>query len=277
MQQCLKYKSKRFKESYGIACCRFNIKTKKPEVLMIKKKYTYAFFDFVFCKYKKRDEYRLYKLFEQMSLQEKSDILKLDFDKLWCRIRIKIPDQPNYNAKNPFIKNKNDAWNTYTNKKNKFNNNFINNDKGRRLKKIINGTKSIDYIWEIPKGRPQLNEKPINTAIREFYEETDIGIDKYTFLLHINPITESYIVNKCQYKHTYFVAVANQFNWDPELNFSSHEQSLEVENIQWVSLDKANFLNLKYAEPKLRILKLLKKVINVFKYNYKFSNHVLHE
>lgn len=273
MKQCLKYKPRRFKESYGIACCRFNMQTKKPEVLMIKKKYTYAFFDFVFCKYKKRDEHRLRKLFEQMSLQEKADILKLDFDKLWCRIRVKIPDPSNYtNSKNSFIKKNNDAWNTYINKKNKFNHNFINNDKGRRLKKLINRTKSIDYIWEIPKGRPQLNEKPINTAVREFYEETDIGIDKYTFLLHTKPIIESYVVNRCQYKHTYFIAVANKFNWDPELNFSSHEQSLEVENIQWVSLDKAIYLNLKYAEPKVRIMSLLKKVITVFKHHYSFSN-----
>ena len=61
---------------------------------MIKKRYTYAFFDFVFTKYKKNDDVRLCKLFDQMSIQEKADILRLDFDRLWARIRIKIPIQP---------------------------------------------------------------------------------------------------------------------------------------------------------------------------------------
>ena len=62
-------KPKIFKKSYGIACCRYNLTTKLPEILMIKKRYTYAFFDFVFTKYKKNDDNRLCKLFDQMSIQ----------------------------------------------------------------------------------------------------------------------------------------------------------------------------------------------------------------
>ncbi len=271
---------RRFKESYGIACCRFNLETKEPEVLLIKKRYTYAFFDFVFAKYKKRDDNRLRKLFNQMSLQEKIDVLRLDFDKLWCRIRIKIPNPSDFshsssrnNGRNPYG-NQSDAWHTYVCKKTKFDNNFINVDKGRRLRKLIHGTASVDSIWEIPKGRPMHGEKPINTAIREFKEETDIGIEKYTFLLHEAPIVESYVVNRCNYKHTYFIAIANQFNWEPEVNFSSYEQLLEVENIQWTSINRAEYLNLKQIDPQLRILNLLKKIVKIFKHYCKFSNIV---
>ena len=297
----------RFKKSYGIACCRYNLKTNLPEILMIKKRYTYAFFDFVFAKYKKKDDNRLRKLFNQMSIQEKAEILRLDFDKLWARIRIKIPSQPNINNKHNFSLYKNinysntkiidsklensneninpgyirnfesklsDDWFTYKNKKDKFKNNFLHIDKGKRLKRLINGTKSIDSIWEIPKGRPNRNEKPINTALREFKEETDISIDKYTILIHIKPIVNSYIINRCSYKHTYYIAIAKGFNWNPEINFCSYEQMTEVENLQWVSLEKAKHLNLKQVSSHIRILGIIKKIINIFKENYKLSDIV---
>jgi len=370
----------RYKKSYGIACCRYNLVTKEPEVLMIKKRYTYAFFNFVFTKYKKNDDIRLRKLFDQMSIQEKADILQLDFDKLWIRIRIKIPNPPETNrtpnrnkSHRPYNKqstrfnvaaissmnkqysehshsllpifqdnkqmqseNENcsdrpgistylsrshgvqehnssmlsdnsdmcnrftnevrwngsdklnnrrpqklvdiynnriyypdDEWRTYYIKKDKFNRNFILSDKGKRLKKLVDGTKSIDSIWEIPKGRPGEDEKPINTAIREFKEETDLSIDSYTFLTHIRPIVNSYIVNRCQYTHIYFVAVAKDFKLDPKINFQSYEQMTEVENLQWVSLQKSIHLNLKQVSPHLRILKLIKQTLKIFKENYR--------
>ena len=288
-------KPKIFKKSYGIACCRYNLTTKLPEILMIKKRYTYAFFDFVFTKYKKNDDDRLCRLFDQMSIQEKADILRLDFDILWARIRIKIPIQPKsdkytneYNKRSKkskddlyiFVNRKyhphkpimlpsgyilyDDDWYTYRNKKIKFKNNFISSDGGKWLKKLINGTKSCDTIWEIPKGRPDRFEKPINTAIREFKEETDISIYKYTFLPHIKPIIISYIVNRCSYTHIYYIAVAKKFNWEPQINFSSYEQMTEVEKLQWISYSKAKHLNLKQTTSNTRMLNLLKKIINSF-------------
>ena len=258
----------KFKESYGIACCRFNLDTEKPEVLLIKKRYTYAFFEFVFSKYRKYDDAKLRKLFNQMSIQEKMEILRLDFDRLWCKILVEIPDPPS----SYISKNKNCSWNIYLCKKRKFDYNFIIPDKGKRLRKLINDTISIDSIWEIPKGRPMHNEKPINTAIREFMEETNISINDYHLLMHIKPLVESYTVNRCHYKHTYFIAVANSFDWEPELNFSSYEQMKEVENIQWISLDRAKYINLKQIEPQLKLSTLLNKIVKIFKQNYKFSN-----
>jgi len=254
------------KFSFGIACCRYNLVTKKPEILMMKKRYTYAFFDFVFAKYKKNDYRRLSKLFNQMSYQEKIDILSLDFNKLWCRIRLKIPpayiysrnDHIEYNG----VKNE---WKTYMFKKRKFEANFILNDKGKKLRKLINGTSSLDSIWEIPKGRSDQGEKPLNTAIREFKEETDISIKKYK-LLNITPINESYVVNKVRYDHTYFIAVAKKFNWEPRINFKSYEQIVEVENLKWISAEEVKYLNVNQLSYN-RIQTLFGTVIKLFKKN----------
>lgn len=248
----------KLKESYGIACCRINTKTNEPEVLMIKKKYTYAFFDFVFTRYNKNDNNRLKKLFNQMSYSEKIDILQLDFDKLWCRIRLTIPIKSK-------IQSEMAEYNTYITKKKRFNWNFVDSDKGKRLKRLINGTMSIDALWEIPKGRPNTGEKPINTALREFKEETDISINKFTFLVHIKPIVTVYTSNNITYKHTYFMAVANKFNWNPTINFSSYEQMMEIECIDWVSFNEAKYLNMKHVITHVRMICLLKKIFNLFK------------
>ena len=261
MSASQRYTKRKF--SFGIACCRYNLVTQKPEILMMKKRYTYAFFEFVFAKYKKNDYKYLSKLLNQMSYQEKVDILGLDFNRLWCRIRLKVPPTYNY-SKNDDVKNE---WKTYMYKKRKFEANFILNDKGKRLRKLINGTVSLDSIWEIPKGRSKLEEKPLNTAIREFKEETDISITKYKLLLNIEPVKESYIINKCKYEHTYFVAVAKKFNWEPKINFKSYEQIVEVENLKWINSEEIKYLNVNQFSYS-RILLLFRTIIKLFRKNH---------
>lgn len=257
-----RFKPIKFKESYGIACCRFNLITREPEVLLIKKKYTYAFHSFVFLNYKNNNN-ELRKLFSQMTVQEKKDISKLNFDKLWCRIRFKIPDYEDASAVN-----QNDLKD-YIRTKYHFEKNFMGD--GERLKTLIDGTGSMDTIWEFPKGRPIKGERPIDTAIRELFEETGVR-DKCFTLLYSNPIMESYIVNGYMYQHTLFVAIAKKFNWEPEMDPLSFEQSTEVEDVQWVDINKARELNLDQIEPQLIILRLFKEIVEKLKQYYEFSN-----
>ena len=39
------------KQSVGIACCRYNPKTNRPEILLVEKRYSYNFQTFVFGHY----------------------------------------------------------------------------------------------------------------------------------------------------------------------------------------------------------------------------------
>lgn len=53
--------------------------------------------------------------------------------------------------------------------------------------KILLCKRSLDATrpgeWSVPSGKVEVNEKPIHAAYREFYEETDIDIDKEIFFL----------------------------------------------------------------------------------------------
>ena len=253
------------KLSYGLACCKFI--EGALHVLMVKKKYTYSFFEFVFGKYPRFDRPKLEAMFDSMTYQEKSDILEMEFDKLWCKIVLNVPDDPNSinksrtKLKRPTSKKRfelafqdgiieTDLGNdpsqrekelqTYISKRQRFRD-FI-DDGGRRLKELINHSKSADPIWEIPKGRPDGIEKPLDTANREFTEETLGCTDNYKIVYEIRPIKINYVNAGCFYKNEYFVALANP-NWIPQFQYNCYEYNREVEELRWVSSAELKYLN----------------------------------
>ena len=253
------------KQSYGLACCKYidNV----LHVLMIKKKYTYSFFEFVFGKYPKFDRSKLEALFDTMTYREKTDILEMDFDKLWCRIVLNVPDDPNsigkirVKLKRPAGKKRFDLafhdgiieseiaseyfgrekeWQTYMAKKQRFRE--FTDDGGKRLKELINHSKSADPIWEIPKGRPDGDEKALDAAIREFTEETLGTINNYKIIFDISPIKINYVHSNCLYKNDYYIALADP-NWIPQFQYNCYEHNREVEELRWIPPDELKYLN----------------------------------
>ena len=83
----------KIKRSYGIALCRIN---KEFEILLIKKKYTYYFFEFVYGNYKESNEKYLMFLFNNMTYEEKMCILNMKFSDMWYRITLTNPDKLDY-------------------------------------------------------------------------------------------------------------------------------------------------------------------------------------
>lgn len=278
------------KLSYGLACCKYI--NGRLHVLMIKKKYTYSFFEFVFGKYPRADRNKLESLFNTMTYQEKSDILEMDFDKLWCKIVLNIPEDPNsinkskIKIKRPTGKKRFDLvfqegitdsiddknqkekeWTTYITKRQRFRD-FI-DDGGRRLKELINHSKSSDPIWEVPKGRPDGDEKPIDTANREFTEETAGCIDNYRVIYEIAPIKVNYMNSNCFYKNEYFVALAD-INWIPQVQFNCYEYNREVEELRWVSSEEIKYLN-RGQHTYARMINLLNMIEKVMKPHHKIN------
>ena len=74
------------KKAYGIACVRYNDIARQYEILMVRKRCTYAFISFVSGRYCRNDERTIMDLLNAMTNQEKLDVLSLDFDILWWRI-----------------------------------------------------------------------------------------------------------------------------------------------------------------------------------------------
>jgi 8-oxo-dGTP pyrophosphatase MutT (NUDIX family) len=82
------------KYAFGTACCRKNPQTGKREILLVHKKHTYAFVDFVLCLEQYKSDNALQALFDKMTINEKLLISKMNYDTLWESLCTNIPDRP---------------------------------------------------------------------------------------------------------------------------------------------------------------------------------------
>lgn len=203
------------KLSFGIICIT---RTKgEYKFLLVKKRYTYAYFSFVYGKYKHDDDEYLMNLFNNMTVEEKLDILSLNFLQSWYRIHARKPSN-----KEQYLK-----------AQNKFEMTFM-TDGGKRLRELISNSKSIDLLWELPKGRRRSwDESAIYCAMREFEEETGISKNQYT----IFPETETYsfVDNGVLYKYIYYLAYA-PYELKPFIKFDYAEQISEIVSAKWFTL-----------------------------------------
>ena len=218
----------KIKQSYGIICIRKNKITNNTEILLVKKTHTYAFSDFILGKYTKSNKEYLIKLFNQMSYNEKIIILSLKFNNIWYYLYHNNPETL-------YLNGNNQKWiNNYIKKKNKFDLTFI-KDGGIYLKKIIDNSISVDPLWDIPKGKTENNELPLDTAIRELKEETNIKLANMNILMHLKPFIESYIDGGSIYRNSYFYAEINN-DWEPHNKFNLI--NYEISDIKWFDINK---------------------------------------
>ncbi len=259
-----------YKTSYGVAVCRYNMKkNKQMEILMIKKRYTYSYFVFIFGRYKKYDNKHLQYLFNNMTYAEKLDILSLNFGKMWYRMWLCTPEK-NYTVysmynKNATIPTKNIKH--YFRKKNKFNSIFL-RDNGKRLRRLIHTSNNIISPWEIPKGMSNKSETDITCAIRELKEETIIDSKHFTVLHNVKPIIISHKDDKIIYRSVYYVAYLNSdSDWNPQYIFEPSQLN-EVEHVKWISKNEIQFLDIDGSEKK-RLIDLYTRVSYTFKKNIK--------
>lgn len=232
------------KTSAGIICYRFNNKLKRYEVLMVRHRYTYEFSSFVKGYYNGNNTKRIVNLFNKMTIQEKIDIMSLNYDIIWFRLWCSWPSEfSDYKEWTDIFKKQKtiDIINApQTNKKRKF---FVKKkkhfedifcrDNGSYLRHILNkSNKSAKLLWELPKGRVDKYENTLKTAKREFDEETHINESKYT-LKHCRPIIESFIDMSVKYKFVFYFAECNH-EISLNVNPSKPSQSLEIDEIQWI-------------------------------------------
>ena len=214
-------KQTREKYSVGIACIR--IVNKIPEILLICKRYTYGYNMFVHGRYNSGDTGKIIAMFNGMTVEEKHDILSLNFSQIWYRIWL--------NSKH--------RLGAYFAAKNKFESTFA-VDGGLRLRRMIIKSTNSSKIWEIPKGHRARNETNIDCAIREFKEETGISKKHY----HIFPATRKqvYIDAGTKYTNTFYFAYTAEIV-EPKIDFGSVDQVCEVSDIRWLSVEQIRLLD----------------------------------
>lgn len=204
--------------SLGVACCRFN--GVRPEMLFVCKRYTYAYNVFVHGRYNSTNNAEIISLLSGMTIDEKHDIMSLNFIQIWYRIWL-----------NNTVRNS-----SYFLAKNKFESTFV-ADSGARLHRLISKATHSGKIWEIPKGRKKnKSEQNIHCAIREFHEETRISKGSYRIWVDAMR-TYTYVDDGIRYTNQYFLAFTRH-NIEPRIDFSAREQIEEVSDIKWMDIEE---------------------------------------
>lgn len=227
----------------------------KMKFLMIRRKKTLGYIEFIRGRYELNDLLHITHLFEQMTIDEINDILKNDFDSIWRNLW-------KTSAENKFYKSE------YDRSKEKYDT-FKSNNMLLDLCKNIN-LKYKTPEWGFPKGRRNYLERNTECAVREFKEETGLLDDDFFLLKNITPLCEIFHgTNNILYKHIYYIAVCKK-----DINVSINENNLiqceEVGDIGWFKYDKCTDLIRNYHNERQKVLnEVFLFILNIIKNDFK--------
>jgi 8-oxo-dGTP pyrophosphatase MutT (NUDIX family) len=234
------YNCKKPITSFGIVCYRIN-ETNQIEYLLIQRKDSLGYVDFLRGKYNENNNFQLKNIINEMTEIEKNNILNYKYNELWDKLWNKINEK--YDIKN----------------EEKFN--YIKTNKSFLF---ITDKIWLEPEWGFPKGRRNYKEKDIDCAIREFEEETGYNKHNLMFIKNLNPFEEIFTgSNLKSYKHKYFLTYIEYINTINNTNF----QKSEIGDMNWftydVCLEKIRFYNTEKINILISINNLLKKY-NIF-------------
>jgi len=203
--------------SHGILCYRVSDETKEFEYLLIQRKDTIGYVDFLRGKYnKKLSKEHVYKnLVEEMTSLEKEKIISQPFDSLWedlwCNYRSKLYINEYSKAKEKFYKF--DISNTMKNKPSKWD----------------------TQEFCVPKGRRNNKETPLECSIREFSEETGYNEDEITIVSEDIILEEVFMGSDgITYRHLYYLAFTKSQR-EPSIDYNNISQIGEVKDVKWMN------------------------------------------
>jgi len=236
--------------SYGIILYHID-EENIPRIVMIERKDSLSFIEFIRGKYKTPMNLRYLELLvSRMTEEEKVKLLHGSFDDLWTNLWIHI-DDVNQRIKKEFIRSKEIFE--------KLRKGVTKDNKYHSLETIIQSSPRNYTMneWEIPKGRRSGHENNRDCAIREFNEETNIPPPKYKMITNIIPLIEEYRgINNVRYKHIYYVGKIVE-KIELNIDLENKEQYTEIKNISWLTESECYEKIRDYDDHK-------KKVIHVF-------------
>lgn len=216
------------------------------EYLMIRRKNTLGYVDFIRGKYPISDRNYLINIISEMTDDEKKCILTESFEKLW-----------------------NDLWgdqvNTYFNEEKISRNKFNQLRNGTQLKELIDEANKkhrwVEPEWGFPKGRRNYMENDYMCAVREFEEETGYKKDTMVVIHNIIPYEETFIGSNLRcYKHKYYLAY---MPYDNSLQTGNFQKS-EVSQMEWLPFNKAMKHIRNYNKEKRTLLRNVDITLNSF-------------
>jgi ADP-ribose pyrophosphatase YjhB (NUDIX family) len=234
----------------------YNNNYPKTKFLMIQRKDTMGFTDFVRGKYPD-DNTELSKILpiflNEMTKKEKDNLLSKSFDEIWSELWV------NHDSK--CFKNEYDtAYKKY-----------------QRLdipNLIQNSHTSFDFQeFGFPKGRRNMKETNISCAEREFFEETGYDKNSYDFIKNYPTIHEEFIgTNGVKYRHIYYLVKMKDDILPPRIDYKNKIQTGEVQNIGWFTYEECMNLIRPYDIAKKKVIQKVYKDLLDMNNEYTCSN-----
>lgn len=224
-----------FIPSYGVACVRKNPDSGCYEILMIKKRHTYSFIEFVRGMYDPYKDQDLGYMFDAMTITEKSTIQSRSFETIW-----------NYCNGEPARSSDRTAFNRALRKYNTLVERGV-------LLQLLSKTKNATLLWEIPKGRSNRKETTLISATREFEEETGLPKDAYRILFDEGTIEYSFVDCNVRYKYVYYIAIINK-NVVPRYDYGNEHMLRELSEVAFMTSTAIQELNNRRLAKTARII-----------------------
>jgi 8-oxo-dGTP pyrophosphatase MutT (NUDIX family) len=235
--------------SFGIIC--YKIEQGEIKYVMIQRKDSLSFMEFVRGKYNQNDLNYIKQLIDYMTENEKMMILENTFDSIWnytwCQSL-----QHNFKHTKEYIESKSKFEYVINNI------NLKNLFKSNKIK-----SNYLEQEWGFPKGRKKIRESDVDCAVREFCEETQLFKDDIQIIKNINPFQEIFFgTNNILYKHVYYIAKNVKEKSKIFVDNNCLEQVREVRDVKWLSYNEV-LSHIKYNNTER--IEIFMKVHNIIK------------
>lgn len=210
--------------STGLVVFRFN--KGQTEYLLIRRKDTLGYVDFIRGKYPITDKQYLLNIFKEMTLSEKQSLLNVDFSDMWKDLwgrEVGIQYRGEEKASRAKFE--------------KLASGIMVGSESYTLKSLIeeSGKGWDEAEWGFPKGRRNYNEKDLICALREFEEETGYSKTDIGVIQNVQPYEETFTgSNYKSYRHKYFLGFMKSIE---EIAEDQHDAS-EVSKMMWGTFDE---------------------------------------
>ena len=240
--------------SFGVIVFRNN-PSHQREYLMIRRKDTLGYIDFMRGKYGVSDVHYILNMVKQMTVRERQGLLDHSFDTLWNTLWHGTGDTDEPKSDTEASKQcKSEEFGA----KYKFNCLKANGT----LAELIE--RSQDEVWEepewgFPKGRRNYQEKDYECALREMTEETGYDVSTMKNIKNVLPYEEIFLgSNYKSYKHKYYLMY---MDYADSIRPSTYDTS-EVSAMAWKTFDECLKVIRPYNVDKVRILSQIESLLD---------------
>lgn len=221
--------------SLGVICYRTN-KQNKIEYLMIRRKDSLGYVDFLRGKYNQYNEFHLKNIIMEMTESEILNIHKMSYPQLWDKLWNKKNEKYDKKCMDKF--------------------NFVKSNKLHLL--LENNCHWKEPEWGFPKGRRNNKENDFDCSMREFEEETGFPRTKLIMLKNVGFFEEVFTgSNMKSYKHKYYLCKLNI-----EDTYSNNFQKSEIGDMKWFTFEQCMDAIRDYNIEKKLMLKKINNILN---------------